>query len=161
MAAYNSQMNAQLYAAAGRLPDAERRRDRGAFWRSIHGTLSHLLWGDRSWMSRFDGWMPPAVPLDSSGDLFETFDDLAAARAEDDRRIEAWAARLDPAWLAGDLSWFSEAAGRDMSRPRSLLVMHFFNHQTHHRGQAHAMLTAAGETTGATDLPIVVPMSPT
>ncbi len=64
---------------------------------------------------------------------------------------------LDPAWLAGDQTWYSGAAGRDFTRPRMLLVTHFFNHQTHHRGQAHAMLTAAGERTGDTDLQLVLP----
>ena len=156
MVAYNSAMNLDLYAVAGRLSDAERRRDRGAFWRSIHGTFSHLVWADLAWMARFDGWQPPAAPLDSSGDLFDSFADMAAARADTDRRIEAWAAGLDAAWLVGDLSWFSASAGRDMTKQRGLLVMHLFNHQTHHRGQAHAMLTAAGEKTGPTDLPFVV-----
>ena len=156
MAAYNSAMNSDLYAVAGRLSDAERRRDRGAFWRSIHGTFSHLVWGDLAWMARFDGWPAPTLPLAASGDLFDAFEDMAAARADIDRRIEAWAAGLDPDWLTGDLSWFSGAIGRDMRRGRALLVVHMFNHQTHHRGQAHAMLTAAGEKTGATDLPFVL-----
>ena len=156
MAAYNAEMNRRLYAAAGRLTDAARRQDRGAFWRSIHGTLSHLVWADRAWMSRFAGWTMPSEPLAASGECFAAFDDMAAARAEDDRRIEAWGMALDEAWLAGDLTWFSGAAGREMTKPRALLVMHLFNHQTHHRGQAHAMLTAAGESTGATDLPMIL-----
>ncbi|MCX8255440.1 Damage-inducible protein DinB [Beijerinckiaceae bacterium RH AL1] len=155
MAAYNAEMNRRVYAAAGRLDDAARREDRGAFWHSIHGTLSHLVWGDRMWMSRFAGWTPPPVAVSESDALFAVFEDMAAARAEDDRKIEAWAAELDEAWLEGDLTWFSGAAGRAMTKPRALLVMHFFNHQTHHRGQAHAMLTAAGETTGATDIPMI------
>ena len=156
MAAYNAEMNRRLYSAAGRLTDAERRQDRGAFWCSIHGTLSHLVWADRAWMSRFAGWTMPPQPLAASGECFCAFDDMAAARAEDDRRIEAWAAPLDEAWLVGDLTWYSGAAGREMTRPRALLIAHLFNHQTHHRGQVHAMLTAAGETTGATDLPMIL-----
>src|ERR1051326_6574453 len=63
MAAYNTEMNKSLYDAASRLSDAERRRDRGAFWHSIHGTLVHILWGDGQWMSRFDGWRRPATPI--------------------------------------------------------------------------------------------------
>ena len=66
MAAYNAEMNRRLYAAAGRLPDAERRKDRGAFWGSLHGTLSHLVWGDQMWMARFDGWPKPAT-IQASG----------------------------------------------------------------------------------------------
>ena len=63
MTAYNTEMNKRLYDAANRLSDAERRRDRGAFWHSIHGTLVHILWGDGQWMSRFDGWQRPATPI--------------------------------------------------------------------------------------------------
>ena len=156
MAAYNSEMNRRLYAAAARLPDAERRADRGAFWRSIHGTLSHLVWADRQWMSRFDGWTRPQYGIAESDLEGGPFDAMAAERVASDQAIEAWAARLDDAWLAEDLVWFSGAAQREMRRPRALLVVHFFNHQTHHRGQAHAMLTAAGQATGATDLMLLV-----
>ena len=55
MAAYNAEMNRRLYAAADRISDLTRRQQRGAFWGSLHGTLCHLLWADRMWMSRFDG----------------------------------------------------------------------------------------------------------
>ena len=69
MAAYNAEMNRQLYGAAARLSDAERRQPRGAFWGSIHGTLNHLLWGDRQWMSRFDNWPKPDVAIKQSAGL--------------------------------------------------------------------------------------------
>jgi uncharacterized damage-inducible protein DinB len=156
MAAYNAEMNRRLYAAAGRLALAERARDRGAFWRSIQGTLAHILWGDRMWMARFDGWPKPEAAIRASADAAD-FDALAAARTEADTKILAWAERVTDAWLAEDLTWFSAAATREFRMQRALLVMHFFNHQTHHRGQAHAMLTAAGEETGDTDLFLVVP----
>jgi len=68
-----------------------------------------------------------------------------------------WAGRVDDGWLNQDLTWFSGAAGREISAPKRLLVTHFFNHQTHHRGQAHTLLTAAGQQTGDTDLYLVVP----
>ncbi|WP_457833136.1 DinB family protein, partial [Staphylococcus aureus] len=74
-----------------------------------------------------------------------------------DRDILAWARELDPAWLDEDLAWYSGAINADVVRPRTLIVMHLFNHQTHHRGQVHAMLTAAGESTGATDLAFILP----
>ncbi len=156
MATYNSEMNRRLYAAASRLSEAERRADRRAFWRSIHGTLSHLLWGDQMWMSRFAGWPKPSVVQADSATMFESWDELVATRVRADLDIEAWTAQLDAAWLADDLTWFSGSAGREMRRPRGLLVTHFFNHQTHHRGQVHAMLTAAGQRTGDTDLPQIV-----
>ena len=156
MAAYNAEMNSRLFAAAERLSDAERRQPRGAFWGSIHGTLCHLLWGDQIWMSRFDGWpKPTAVQKDSAG-LITEFAELRRLRSDADARIAAWAARLDEAWLAGDMVWFSQSAQRELRSPRAFLVTHFFNHQTHHRGQAHAMITAAGEQTGDTDLFLVV-----
>ncbi len=157
MAAYNAEMNRRIFAAAGRLSDAERKVDRGAFWKSLHGTLNHLLWGDCQWMSRFDGWPKPEVSIKQSDGLVEDFDALRVRRVQADAAIEEWAARVDTAWLAQDLVWFSGAAGREMRRPKGPLVVHFFNHQTHHRGQAHALLTAMGQDTGDTDLFLVVP----
>ena len=156
MAAYNAEMNRRLYAAAARLPDEARRADRGAFFKSIHGTLCHLVWGDRMWMSRFDGWERPPVPIAESAGMIGDFATLAAERAKADQGIEAWAGRVDDAWLAQDLTWVSGAARREMRRPRTFLVAHFFNHQTHHRGQAHALITAGGEATGDTDLMLII-----
>ena len=156
MAAYNAEMNRRLYAAAARLPDAERRQARGAFWGSIHGTLCHLAWGDRIWMSRFDGGPKPLVTLKQSAGMIEEFAELARLRTELDETISAWAARVDEDWLSQDQVWFSQAAQKEMRSPRAFLVAHFFNYQTHHRGQAHAMITAAGEETGDTDLILLV-----
>jgi len=157
MAVYNAEMNRRLYAAAGRLSDEDRRRDRGAFWGSLHATLVHILWGDRQWMSRFDGWERPATPIKESGHMLVDYDALCAARVKADAAIEDWAQRVDEASLDVDLTWFSGAAQREISAPKRLLVTHFFNHQTHHRGQAHALITAAGEKTEDTDLFLVVP----
>jgi len=157
MAAYNAEMNRRLYGAAANLTDAERKADRGAFWSSIHGTLAHLYWGDCQWMSRFDGWAKPDVPIKQSAGMIEDFAELRARRVKADADIEAWARRVDAAWLGEDLVWFSGAAQREMRRAKGKLLVHFFNHQTHHRGQAHAMLTACGQDTGDTDLFLVVP----
>jgi uncharacterized damage-inducible protein DinB len=156
MAAYNAEMNRRLYAAADRLTPAQRCESRGAFFGSVQGTLSHLLWGDTIWMHRFDGWEKPAGGIRESAGLHADWEGLKADRAAADARIEAWAGRIDPAWLAGTTRWFSGATGREMTRPNAVLVTHFFNHQTHHRGQAHALLTAFGQATGDTDLPVVL-----
>lgn len=156
MAAYNAEMNRRIYGAALRLSDADRRADRGAFWRSIHGTLSHLYWGDATWLARFALGEPPAAPIAESDRMAADFDDLWTLRQALDAELIGWAATLAPDALDGDLAWWSAAAGRDMRRPRSLCMVQIFNHQTHHRGQVHAMLTAAGEATGATDLPFVL-----
>ena len=156
MATYGAVMNRRVFDAAARLDDEARRRDRGAFWRSIHGTLSHLLWADAMWMARFDGWDAPGEPLARSDRQYPDFVILRDERGRADGRIAAWAEALDPAWLAQDQNWYSGAAQKAMRAPRTLLVAHLFNHGTHHRGQVHAMLTAAGETVGATDLPFVI-----
>jgi len=157
MAAYNAEMNRGLYSAAGRLSDAERRKDRGGFWHSIHGTLVHLLWGDFQWMSRFDGWERPTTPIKQSDHFVEDYRELCGKRIKADDDISRWADKVDDAWLNADLTWFSGAAQREISAPKRFLVAHFFNHQTHHRGQVHAMLTAAGEKTDDTDLFLVLP----
>ena len=105
------------------------------------------------------GWRPnpkPAVIQKESAGLIEDFAELQRLRVDADARISAWADRVDDAWLAQDLVWFSQSAQRELRNPRGFLVTHFFNHQTHHRGQAHAMITAAGEQTGDTDLFLVV-----
>jgi uncharacterized damage-inducible protein DinB len=157
MAAYNAEMNHRLYAAAARLSDAERRQSRGAFWGSIHGTLNHLLWGDIQWMSRFDNWPKPDVAIKQSAGVIDDFAALSATRKRADADISRWAERVDAEWLGQDMTWFSGAANREVRAPHQLLVTHFFNHQTHHRGQVHAMLTAAGQETGDTDLFLVTP----
>jgi len=156
MAAYNAEMNKRLYDAAGRLSDAERQRDRGAFWHSIHGTLVHILWGDGQWMSRFDGWQRPATPIKESDRFIQDWAELCGAREKADADIARWARNVDEKWLDADLTWFSGAANREVTAPKRLLVAHFFNHQTHHRGQVHTLLTAAGQQTGDTDLFLVV-----
>lgn len=152
MARYNRWQNRSLLAAAETLDMAARRKDRGAFWGSVAGTLSHLLWGDLVWMSRFDGGPRPDVPLADSAGMWDNWADWRRERQATDGRILDWARRLTDADLTGDLYWYSGALGRAVSRPKALCVAHFFNHQTHHRGQVHAMLTAAGARTEATDL---------
>lgn len=152
MARYNAWQNDNLYTAAASLTDEARRQNRGAFFNSIHATLCHLLWGDRMWLSRFAGTPKPSVPGSESARMIEGWSELLAERRVTDAVIGEWAATLSPDWLAGDLTWVSGMARREFTRPKALLVMHMFNHQTHHRGQVHAMLTAAGATPHDTDL---------
>jgi uncharacterized damage-inducible protein DinB len=159
MAAYNAEMNRRLYGAAGRLSEAERQQARGAFWGSIHGTLAHILWGDHQWMSRFDSWPRPSTPIKQSDRFIEDWGELCMKREGADIDIARWAVKVDERWLGGDLVWFSGAVHREIHAPKRLLVAHFFNHQTHHRGQAHALLTAAGQETGDTDLFLLIPQT--
>jgi len=155
LARYNRWQNQNLYGCADGLPDEERRRERGAFFGSIHGTLSHLVWGDRMWMSRFTTVTRPPVGVKDSVTMFATWDDLKRERAAMDETIIAWADGLDASWIEGDLAYFSGASQRDMVKPKWLVVTHMFNHQTHHRGQVHCMLTQAGGTPHETDLPFL------
>jgi uncharacterized damage-inducible protein DinB len=152
MARYNRWQNENLYGVADALSDAERRRERGAFFGSIHGTLSHLLWGDRMWMNRFAGTPRPEGGIPGSPALYADWDGLKRERAEFDQTIIDWASGLDPQWLDGELAWYSQALKSDMRQAKSFLVMHMFNHQTHHRGQVHCMLTQAGGKPADTDL---------
>jgi uncharacterized damage-inducible protein DinB len=153
MAGYNRWQNRNLYGAADGLSEEARKEQRGAFFGSIHGTLNHLLFGDQSWMSRFAGTPKPTVGIAQSVGLYESWEELKRERAAFDALIIGWAEKLDPAWLDGDLTWYSGAMQRDVTRPKALLVAHMFNHQTHHRGQVHCMLTQAGVKPGDTDLP--------
>ena len=152
MARYNRWQNESLYGAADRLSDAERRSDRGAFFQSIHGTLSHILWADGVWMSRFEKSERPPGGIKESVLLYPDWDGLKARRAAMDTFIVMWADGLKDKSLECNLSWFSGSAQRDITRPAWELVTHFFNHQTHHRGQVHAMLTHAGGKPYETDL---------
>ena len=152
MARYGRWQNGALFASAETLSDADRRADRGAFWRSIHGTLSHLYWADRIWLSRFDLVDPPGVPLRESAGFVEDWAELKEKRGALDDLTVDWSDRFAPGTVTGSLKWYSGAAGRDVEAPLGVVLTHFFNHQTHHRGQAHALLTAAGATTQDTDL---------
>jgi uncharacterized damage-inducible protein DinB len=156
MARYNAEMNRRVYSAAEGLTEAQRRAECGAFFGSVHATLNHLVWADRMWMSRFDGWEKPAVGVAGSVGLYDDFAELWTARQALDVRLLEWAGRIDQAFLDGALRWYSGAMGREMTMQVAPLVAHLFNHQTHHRGQVHAMLTRFGARTGDTDLPFIL-----
>jgi uncharacterized damage-inducible protein DinB len=153
MAGYNGEMNRRIYAAASTLSDDQRKAPRGLFWGSIHATLSHLLWADRMWMARFAGWPKPALGSKQSGEMNDDFDALWRERRDTDAALAAWAANCD---VSGDLDWVSGTTGKTERQPKALLLAHVFNHQTHHRGQVHAALTASGLATGDTDLWLIM-----
>ena len=155
LARYNRWQNESLYGVADTLTDAERKRARGAFFGSIHATLNHLLWADRIWMSRLAGTPRPEGGIPEWVSIYGDWDDLKRERAAFDAVMVDWADRLDPAALAGELTWFSGAIKAERRKPKWLLVTHMFNHQTHHRGQVHCMLTQAGGKLGDTDLPLM------
>jgi uncharacterized damage-inducible protein DinB len=151
MAEYNEWMNGKLYELCATLPDEERKRDSGAFFRSIHGTLNHILWGDRAWLARFEA---RPQPIGKAGeDLYSDFEELRAARRAMDADISAWAQRVSPEWLAGDFTWTRIVDRKTYTRPAWVLAVHMFNHQTHHRGQVTTLMKQAGVDPGVTDLP--------
>lgn len=155
LARYNAWQNRSLCGAADTLDDEARRRDRGAFFKSIHGTFNHILWADEVWLSRLTGSPKPPISGRDSAIYVEDWAMFRQRRAERDAEILAFAERVEANWLRGTLIWYSGAAGRELGRPRALILMHMFNHQTHHRGQIHAMLTAAGARPDDTDLILV------
>jgi uncharacterized damage-inducible protein DinB len=154
MARYNRWQNANLYGAADGLSPQERQLERGAFFGSIHKTLSHLLWADRVWMSRFTDLSGPQCGIGESAVLYPDWHSLMAERARFDQAIIDWADSVDPSWLAAAQSYYSAGARREVTKSRWILVTHMFNHQTHHRGQVHCMLTQAGAKPRDTDLPL-------
>lgn len=155
LAAYNAEMNRRIYRSAETLDEDRRRADLGAFFGSIHATLSHLCWADGVWMHRLAGW--PAIggnPREGAG-RHPDWPAMRALRAEMDAGIMAWAAALEAAALDGDLTW-TNSRGITTTKPRWLVVAHMCNHGTHHRGQVHALLTRLGAPVEDTDLPWVV-----
>ena len=155
LARYNTWMNEKLYALCATLGDDERQRDRGAFFKSIHGTLNHLLLADRVWLARFtgetvpEGFMGPGIrSLDQ--ELYADFEELRRERRLTDGKLSAWVAELTPERLAAPLVYLRR--GQKQEFPLWWAVAHLFNHQTHHRGQITTLLMQQGSDPGVTDL---------
>lgn len=152
MARYNRWQNQNVFEAGAVLSDKVRRLDRGAFFKSIHGTLAHIYWADRIWLSRFDLCPAPDVPIDKSRDFVEKFEELADRRERLDELLIEFCDNYENGPIKGLLKWYSGAIEANAEATLGVIFTHFFNHQTHHRGQVHAMLTAAGANPNDTDL---------
>jgi len=139
LAGYNRWANERLYEAASHLADADYRADRGAFFKSVHGTLNHLLATDRIWMRRFTGEGDAPSRLDAI--LFENFTDLREARRQEDDRIIRYVEGLSGEQLDATIRYRMISNPVDVEQPLAPALVHFFNHQTHHRGQVHCLLT--------------------
>ena len=150
MCRYNHWMNEKLYTACAEIPDAIRKEDKGAFFRSIHGTLNHLLLADRLWLSRFTG--QPFTFESLAQDLYSDFDTLWDQRRISDQALTRWIDALNDTQLNAPFSFHSVVQARDHSYPLWHLLMHVFNHQTHHRGQLTTLMTQSGYEPGVTDL---------
>ena len=141
-AAYNLWANARLYEAALALSDADYRRNCGAFFKSMHGTLNHLLLTDRLWLKRLTGEGEHPDRLNAI--IFEDRRALALARADEDDRIVRYTGSLDDASIDGTLT-YATTSGKPFEQRRRDILAHLFNHQTHHRGQAHTILSICTE----------------
>lgn len=150
MALYNAWANRLLYAAAAQVPDAEYRKARGAFFGSLHGTLNHVLVADRIWMRRFTGQGEAPTRLDAT--LFDDLAPLRAAREAEDARIVAFVEGLDDDAVARRFSYVTMTKPVATEQPLGPALAHFFNHQTHHRGQAHCLLTQIAGDAPSLDL---------
>jgi uncharacterized damage-inducible protein DinB len=162
LARYNRWFNGRLYDACEQLPDEERKRDRGAFFGSIHGTLNHLIWGDQIWLKRFAAQgvdfaalggglldLPPGAVHETP--LQADWGALRAKREQLDAAIEDWLREMPAEFTLRTMN-YSNSKGVQRSHPAWQALTHFFNHQTHHRGQVTTMLSQAGIDPGITDL---------
>ncbi len=157
LARYNRLANERLYGACAGLSEAELKRPRAAFFTSIHGTLNHILLGDRIWLARFEGDEVPSTGLDAI--LYEDFGELHAAREAEDARIEGFAAALTAEFLGGGIRYVNNA-GVASHDPVELLLPHLFNHQTHHRGQVTDLLMQTESKPPVLDLHRVIKPDP-
>jgi uncharacterized damage-inducible protein DinB len=142
MADYNAWANVRLYRMASRLPDEQYRRDVGAYFKSLHGTLNHIMCADLIWMRRLTGAGEHPTHLDAI--VFDDLLSLSAARQQEDQRIIAYVASLSDAQM--EEMWdYRTMNGIPQKQLRREIHAHLINHQTHHRGQAHAILTLLGD----------------
>jgi uncharacterized damage-inducible protein DinB len=152
MSRYNTWQNTSLVTAANGLTNEDRWKDRGAFFQSIAATLNHLYWADALILERLKGNERPEKTIKHSLTSPSDWPEFKALRLQRNEEIERWSARLRDADLDGMLVWYPGDGFTRIEKPKALCVMQLFNHQTHHRGQVHTMLTAAGAKPEPTDL---------
>ncbi len=151
LADYNAWANVRLYDATAELSDADYRKDMGAFFGSLHRTLNHILVGDRIWFQRVEG--TGDVPTTLGAVLFEDFKELRTARQGEDARIKRVIANLSDADIAGNFDYTNLRTGDHFThQPLAPTLAHIFNHQTHHRGQAHTLLSQLGRNPPELDI---------
>ncbi len=146
MASYNRWMNKRIYDACSGLSDEERKRDVGAFFKSIHGTLNHLLLADRIWIGRFTDRSFEFKSLDQ--ELYSDFAQLREEREKSDNDIIVWAGSLTEKDLSRELCYTSAVKPQPRKYPFGFALTHFFNHQSHHRGQVPFFVPSFWYSTG-------------
>lgn len=150
-ARYNAWANQRVHGTIASLDDAAYRRDGGAFFKSIHGTWNHLLIGDRLWLRRFGEAVEGEAPTALDAILYDDRAALIAARERMDAHVLRFAEGLDDAGLARPVT-YATTTGASFTQPLAPLLAHLFNHQTHHRGQVHVLITSSGAPAPALDL---------
>jgi len=152
MARYNTWQNNSLVNAADGLENSDRWKDRGAFFQSIAATLNHVYWADALILQRLKGNQRPEKTIEHSLTNPSDWNDFKLLRSQRDDEIEQWAAQLVDAELNGMVAWYPGDGSIRIERSKAICATELFNHQTHHRGQVHAMLTAAGAEPEPTNL---------
>lgn len=147
---YNRWANSRLYDACAQISEEEFRADKGAFFGSAQRTLNHLLVADRIWLKRFTG--TGEVPTSLDAVLYESLGELRTARETEDQRIIEWVGGLSEADLSSIISYTPVSMPEKMEQRLSPILGHVFNHQTHHRGQVHTILTSLGQPSVALDI---------
>jgi len=152
MARYNTWQNNSLVTAADGLTDVARRKDRGVFFQSMTATLNHLYWADALILQRLKGNERPEETIKHSLTSPSDWDDFKILRTKRNEEIQDWADLLIDTDLDGMVAWYPGDGSTRIEKPKALCAAELFNHQTHHRGQIHAMLTAAGAKPEPTNL---------
>jgi uncharacterized damage-inducible protein DinB len=152
LARYNAWANQRLLAAAEALSDEDYRADCGAAFRSVHGTLNHLLVADRIWLSRFTGRAGDAAPVALDAIVADDRPALRREREKTDADLVSYTDRLSEEELAARFSYRRVSRPEPVTQPLAHALLHAFNHQTHHRGQVHAMLSRLAGEAPALDL---------
>lgn len=150
LAGYNRWANARIFDVAYSLAEVDRRRDCQGFFRSLHATLDHVIVAERIWLARWHGEPQPYDDLATP--LHDDFDALDQARREQDAVLSALVDQNDADDLAQELSYHN-MAGEPLKLQKGLILLHLFNHATHHRGQCHHMLTQLGADAPILDMP--------
>jgi len=153
LARYNSWQNTSLITAADGLTDSERWMDRGAFFKSVAATLNHLYWADALMLERIKGNERPQDTVTHSLTSPSEWSEFKNLRARRDAEIAQWAKSLTDTGLNGNVAWYPLDGSERVEMSKAICVIQLFNHQTHHRGQIHAMLTAMGVEPEPTDIP--------
>jgi len=141
LSSYNSWMNEKIYSECSKLSDSVRKKDSKAFFKSIHGTLDHIIYGDLAWLERLrdDKFTPRSI----DNVLYESWDELTITRVSLDKEIDEWVNQFTIESLGSLFSYTSNVDNLTRTAPYWSLVIHMFNHQTHHRGQITTLLSCS------------------